>query len=211
MILIFHVFIRIPYCNSEDELVSKFPATGFCKDHPALYKDFCAGADYEWCLHRFAELRQEGQILDKSDIFDYHSEMRRESQNVNALHLLFDEDMGILKGVEIFFPPPGVSVESLDAKFKKKTQRGFMEKLTSKKPRIVERTIYNRIERIVYIDNDELSVSGKIDSTGMVDEITIRSRKLDEALAERDRKGNEVKAKAKADAAKKKEANALNF
>ncbi len=53
--------------------------------------------------------------------------------------------------------------------------------------------------------------TGKAASQGRLGSITIRSRKLDAALAERDRMEKAVKAKAEADAARKKEADALNF
>ena len=178
-----HIKNRIPYCDSGDELVSKFPATSFCNAHPALYKDFCAGASEAWCKQRESEMREKGERCDAR--FEY------------------DEKLGILTHVVVSFESPGVSVKALEAKYKKKTQKRFMERLISRKPR--------RAENTVYIDNGEISVSGEINSGGKVDEITIRSRKLDAALAERDRKENEAKTKAEADAARKKEANALNF
>lgn len=163
--------------------MSKFPATSFCNAHPALYKDFCAGASEAWCKQRESEMREKGERCDA--------------------RFKYDEKLGILTHVVVSFESPGVSVKALEAKYKKKTQKRFMERLISRKPR--------RAENTVYIDNGEISVSGEINSGGKVDEITIRSRKLDAALAERDRKENEAKAKAEANAARKKEANALNF
>lgn len=180
---------RIPYCNSGDELVSKFPATGICDAHPALYKDFCAGAIEAWCKQRETEMREKGERCDAE--FGY------------------DEKLGILTHVYVRFESPGVSVEALEAKYKNKPQRSFMGKLTSSKPRIVEST--QHVGRTVYIDNDEVSVSGEIDSDLKVSAITIRSRKLDAALAERNRKEEAARAKQEAEAAAKKDAEALNF
>ena len=214
-----------------NDICYKFPAHGICASHPALYKDFCAGASKVWCEQREAEIRENGERCDAR--FEY------------------DDKLKILASVTIAFESPGVSVEALEAKYRKSAKGKFWKKQTTKgtvgdgkiayEAKKARRLIGGNTSLedstggakvdLVSMGDDEIEVlgeiyeswglmslatsqdvlTGKAASPGKLGSITIRSRKLDAALAERDRKENEAKAKADAAAAAKKEAEALNF
>ena len=214
-----------------NDICYKFPAHGICASHPALYKDFCAGASKVWCEQREAEIRENGERCDAR--FEY------------------DDKLKILASVTIAFESPGVSVEALEAKYRKSAKGKFWKKQTTKgtvgdskiayEAKKARRLIGGNTSLedstggakvdLVSMGDDEIEVlgeiyeswglmslatsqdvlTGKAASPGKLGSITIRSRKLDAALAERDRKENEAKAKADAAAAAKKEVEALNF
>ena len=210
-----------------DDESYKFPANSLCSAHPALFKDFCAGASKVWCEQREAEIRENGERCDAR--FEY------------------DDKLKILASVTIAFESPGVSVEALEAKYRKSAKGKFWKKQTTKGTVGDSKIAYEakKFRRnasledsrggakvdLISMGDDEIEVlgevyeawglmslavsqdvqTGKAASQGRLGSITIRSRKLDAALAERDRMGKAVKAKAEADAARKKEADALNF
>lgn len=217
----------IEFQTRRNDVAYKFPSDSFCNAHPALYKDFCAGASKVWCEQRKAEIRENGERCDA--------------------RFKYDDKLKILASVTIAFESPGVSVEALEAKYRKSAKGKFWKKQTTKGTVGDSKIAYEakKFRRnasledsrggakvdLISMGDDEIEVfgevyeawglmslavsqdvqTGKAASQGRLGSITIRSRKLDAALAERDRKENEAKAKADAAAAAKKEAEALNF
>lgn len=178
------------YQKKKNDLNYKFPAHTFCDAHPALYKEFCAGASEAWCKQKEFEMRENDERCDA--VFKY------------------DKKLGILTCVVVIFDSPGVSVEALEAKYKKNAKGKFWKKITQSETLVRWPTVTNKKIYVLSMGDDEVSVSGEI-AAGKLGKITIRSCKLDAALAERDRQENEAKARAEADAARKKESEALNF
>ena len=209
----------------------KFPANSFCSAHPALFKDFCAGASEDWCTFRYKELREKGDI----------GSGRYGEKTGITLH--YDKQLKILEGVTVEFPEPGVSFNALESKYSRSAKGKFWIKRRTILKDGESKAVYLAKSKVdakstggfeleeVLMGDDEISVRMEIlnawglgalfaikmqreehsSTPDAIKSIVVRSRKLDAALAERDRKMKAEKEAEEKAAAKKKESDALNF